>query len=231
MKKSILLIAILFSFCLTAQTSETFPFVKVSGISKIKVIPDYVLIDVKIEENDKNATTAKQKHDVGVNNVLSFLKKSKIDKKNIHTQYLSLNKQWDYNLKEYKYTANQTISIRLDDLTKYEKIIQGLFEAGVNGINGIRFSTSNYEELVNETRVLAVKQAKQKAELYAKELNQTVGKAIIISEFNTQETPIYRNTTENEDIAFVMVKNMPNETIAIGEMVITGTIYITFELK
>ena len=179
--KNVILFAVFFSSIIAfAQDKLEIPTINVFGESTIKAIPDYVVIKVRVEETANTAEEAKKKHDIGVDGVLKLLKKMKLDSKDYSTQFMNLNKVYDYNTKVYNYTANQSINIVLRDLTKYEKLIQGLLENGINRIDGIQFATTEIEKHQTAVRKLAILNAKSKALEYVGELGQTIGKAILI---------------------------------------------------
>ena len=102
MKNVILLAVFLFSTPVFAQDKNELQTINVLGESTIKVIPDYVVIKVRVEETANTVEVAKKKHDIGVDGVLKFLKKMKLDTKDYSTQYINLNKVYDYNTKVYR---------------------------------------------------------------------------------------------------------------------------------
>lgn len=211
-----------------AQNTELNPTINIIGESIVKVNPDYVIVKVRVEENGKTAAEAKRKHDISVDAVMKYLKKIKIDAKDISTQYMHLNKVYDYNTKEYNHTANQSINIVLKDLTKYEKLIQGLLESGINRIDGIQFASTEIEKHQSNARKMAIQNAKKKALEYVGELGQTIGKAVNISEFNISTYPTYNTKMMMSD---AMSSTQEMETIAVGEMVVTAKVNVSFELK
>lgn len=228
MKNLTLIIALMISFSSMAQLNESKPYVSVTGESVVKVMPDYVIVKVRVEANAKSAAEAKKKHDVSVDAVLKFLKKMKLDSKDIATQYLNLNKVYDYNTKEYNYTANQSIHIILRDLRTYEMLLQGLLESGINRIDGIQFASNDIEKHESMARKLAIQNAKQKATAYANELNQSIGKAISISEYQDISNPRFESKMMLHEMA---VSNDGIETLAIGEIAVSAQIKVIFELK
>ncbi|MBE9490613.1 MAG: SIMPL domain-containing protein, partial [Bacteroidetes bacterium] len=115
------------------------------------------------------------------------------------------------------------------DLSNYESLMNGLLESGINRIDGISFSASNKEELKSQARIKAMLNAKKKAEEYAGVLNQTIGKAVSISEFsNTFPSPRYDNSmmkTSSES------SNANQQTISLGEIEIRTVINVRFLLN
>lgn len=202
------------------------PMVEVTGEGIVRVVPDEVTISLRVENTGKDPQALKKENDHIVNGVLSFLKSQKIDEKYVKTEYIRLNKNYDYNTKSYNYAANQSISVKLTDLRKYESVMNGLLESGINRIDGISFSTSQRKALESEARKKAVTHAKMKAEEYAGVLNQGVGKAISIREnINfTPPSPILRSAQAMDS------SGGGEQTMAPGEMEVRVTVYISFEL-
>lgn len=211
------------------ENKQISPSVSVTGEGVVTVAPDQVLINVRVEHEGNSASEVKQKNDKAINEVFSFLKKMKIDEKDVKTEYLNLRKNYDYQTKEYKYVANQSVSILLKDLRKYEALSQGLVNSGVNRIDGVEFKSSKIDQYKSEARVKAVVNAKQKAKEYAEALGQQTGKAIYINEtpVGMPPMPVYRMKAAD----FNESAGGSGQTISVGEMEIKVNVSVVFELK
>ncbi|WP_335966093.1 SIMPL domain-containing protein [Galbibacter sp. PAP.153] len=228
MKKIIILaIAIMGITNLQAQQMAT-PSISVEGEGTIKVVPDQVLIKVRVESEGNSAQKVKTDNDAAIDKVLKYTKSMKIDDKDVKTEYINLNKNYDYQTKEYKYVANQSISILLKDLSKYAEFTQGLLNAGINRIDGVTFKSTKIDELNSQARIAAIKDAKEKANEYAAAIGQSIGKAMNISESGSiaPPQPVYRM-----EMMKASDSGSAENTIAIGEMVVKATINASFELK
>ncbi len=226
MKKLLLLTAILLSVGAMAQEDKMNHGIFVSGEGIVKVVPDQVIIKSQIEHEGVNASTVKKENDQTADAILRYLKGQDIPEKNIQTDYVNLNKRYNYNDKSYTYVARQAITITLEDLDKYEEIISGLLENGLNGINGIQFKSSEVEKHKTEARKRAVLAAKKKAEEFAGPLNQEVGKAITISESSGNNfQPVYRMADMK-----MSEESGSQETLSPGEMEISVTVNVGFQL-
>ncbi|MDC8004608.1 SIMPL domain-containing protein [Aureisphaera galaxeae] len=224
MKHFIAIITLLSTCFMTAQQSQT-PSVDVTGEGIVTVIPDQVTVNIRVENTGNDAKEVKLKNDQTISDVFQFLKKQKIDEKYIKTEYIRLNKTYEYNTKRYNYTANQSISLKIVDLDDYESIMNGLIETGINRIDGIHFSSSKQASLESEARTKAIQNAKQKAEEYTAVLDQKIGKAMQISEFQATHTPgpMFRS-------AMLMENDASGQTMAPGEMEIKVRVNVRFEL-
>lgn len=213
---------------LTAQTNTIEPLVNVVGKGIVKVTPDQVDIKVRVESEGKDAIAVKAENDASINAVIKFLRSQGLEKEDVQTEYINLNKNYDYNSKTYSYKANQSLTVRLKDIKQYEAIISGLLNSGINRIDGVQFKSSQATALQEQARVNAMLDAKKRAETYAHAIGQSVGKAVQISESSTQSPqPKFRSS----NFALEASSDAGGESIAPGELTIIVRISASFELK
>src|SRR5690554_1822930 len=135
---------------MTAQQLTPQPTVDVSGEGIVRVTPDEVTINIRVENTGENTKNLKEQNDATVSQVLKFLKKMNVADKDVRTEYMNLTKNYDYNSKTYSFAANQAISVKLRDVNKYEDIVKGLLDTGINRIDGVEFSSSNKDALESQ---------------------------------------------------------------------------------
>ncbi|MDI9258315.1 SIMPL domain-containing protein [Flavobacterium sedimenticola] len=229
-KKSVIILALLITGISMAQESKPqIPQITVTGEGKVKVTPDQAIVTVGFQNSGKDAKEVKQLNDEVVDKVIKFLKKSGIAASDYKTNNVSLNKSYDYEKKKYTFMANQTISITLKDLSKYDDIMMGLNDAGVNSIQGVEFKSSKMEEFEKEARKKAMLNAKQKATDYVSVLNQKIGKALLISD-NSQvyyPQPMFKGNM----MAMAAEADSSRETLAVGEIEINANVTVSFVLE
>lgn len=231
MNKVILLLTGFISMVGMSQEQTKFtPQISISGEGKILVTPDIAVIQLGVQNNGKDPKEVKQLNDVTIDKVISYIKKFGIPVTDYQTTQLSLYKNYDYEKKKHSYQANQTISVTLKDISKYNAFMMDVMETGINVINGVGFKSSKMEQLESEARKKAILNAKKKAEDYVSVLpGQKVGKAITISD----------NSHINYPQSSYMLKGMmadveatqPRETLAIGEIEIVSNVSVSFVLE
>lgn len=229
MKKALLILSVLFISMSYGQEVKQVPQINVSGEGKVKVIPDQATIAVTVETKGNNAKEVKKQNDEKIDAVLKFIKKMNLAPADYKTQRVSLNPQYDYEKKKHSYNATQTIEILLRDLSKYDELMEGLVDQGINRIDNVTFQSSKLAQYQSEARKLAMKDAKLKAEDYVSVLGQKVGRAMTISD-NSQTyypQPMYAamKTMESSDAS------APRETLAVGEINITANVTVSFILE
>jgi uncharacterized protein YggE len=230
MKKAALILATMFMSMTYAQEIKQVPQISVNGEGKIKVVPDQASIAVTVETKGNNAKDVKKQNDQKIEAVLKFIKKMNLSPADYKTQRVALNPEYDYEKKKHNYNATQTIEILLKDLSKYDELMEGLVNEGINRIDMVTFQSSKLAEYQSEARKLAMKEAKLKAQDYVSVLGQKVGKAMTISD-NSQTyypQPVY---AAMKTMAMSDREDAPRETLAVGEINITANVSVSFILE
>lgn len=230
MKKTILLLALLMGTMMEAQDQKAnqIPQISVTGEGKIKVVPDQGVISLGVENTGKDAAEVKKLNDEIVDKVIKYIKKNNIPASDFQTTNVSLYKNYDYEKKKYNFVANQTITITLKDLKKYNEFMMGISDTGVTTIHGVEFKSSKMADYESDARKSAMLNAKKKAEDYVSVLNQKIGKALLISDNTYIQTPV--PMFKGREMAMAAGDSAPRETLAIGEIEITATVQVSFFL-
>ena len=230
MKTTVLILTTLFAMTMQAQDQKPqVPQISVTGEGKIKVTPDQAIVSVGFQNSGKDAKEVKTLNDDVVDKVIKFLKKLGIPATDYKTNNVSLYKNYDYEKKKYNFQASQSLTITLKDLSKYDEIMIGLNDAGVNSISGVEFKSSKMEDYEKEARKKAMLNAKQKAADYVSVLGQKVGKALLITD-NSQTyypQPMYKGNV----MAMAADGGAQRETLAVGEMEVITNVSVTFALE
>ena len=216
---------VLFSLISTMTIAQNqTPTVEVVGEGIVYATPDMVNISISIEKEGIDLKNLRQKNGEAVAQVLQLLSKE-LPMENFQTSYVSLYKD-DYN-KLNKYRVVQNINIKLEDISKYDNLMNAIFDAGVNRIDGISFGVKNKEKLLQEARVAAIDDARKKALLYAVSLDQNIGKAIKIKEVNSH----FNDIQPVERMSKMSLGSTGNDnTLAIGKIAIEAQVNVAFEL-
>ena len=216
---------VLFSLISTMAIAQNqTPTVEVVGEGIVYVTPDMVNISISIEKEGLDLKNLRQKNGEAVAQVLQLLSKE-LPMENFQTSYVSLYKD-DYN-KLNKYRVVQNINIKLEDISKYDNLMNAIFDAGVNRIDGISFGVKNKEKLLQEARVAAIDDARKKALLYAVSLDQNIGKAIKIREVNSH----FNDIQPVERMSKMSLGSTGSDnTLAVGKIAIEAQVNVAFEL-
>jgi uncharacterized protein len=228
MKKVVLILAVLFMGITYAQEQKQVPMINVSGEGIVKVAPDQVLILISIESKGTRADEVKRDNDKKMDAILKFIKKSNIPKEDFQTQRVALNPTYDYEKKKHNYIATQSLQILLKDISKYDDLMEGLVDEGINKIDNVEFKSSKMKDIQSEARKLAIRDAKAKAEDFVAVLGQKVGKAIFIADNTSIDTPQPRMYAMK---SMAMDESVSKETLAVGEIEIKANVSVSFILE
>jgi len=212
--------------------------ISVSGMGKVSGTPDLATVSVGVMSQGATATEVKNTNNDAVNKVISFIKSQGVADKDIKTQNLNLQPQYDYtnNTKPTinGYTQNQSVVVMVHGVDKdtsvLDKILDGAVNNGANQIDGVSFSVEKPDDLQNQAKKLAIDDAKAKAGELAKEAGLTLGKVVSIQESSGgYPGPIPYALNSAMGIGGGAKSVAPN--VQVGSQDISETMTVTFEVK
>jgi uncharacterized protein YggE len=226
---SVLIALFVLSLVATADDKVPAKLVRVTGVSEVKVVPDRAVLEVGVEKQNASASLAKG---AAARRILTSLRQSGVDEKDIQTTYLSLQPQFDYRkgMKISYFVADQTMSITLRDLRQLDTVLDSLIKVGGNQINSIQYETSDLRKYRDQARDLAVKAAREKAEALAHALGQDIGKAYAIEEV-PESTYGYSSYLSNVELAPAKTRAPSGPSTAIGQKTVSASIVVSFDLN
>lgn len=153
--------------------------ITVSGSGYVYAKPDVAVISVGVVTESKTSTDAMDANNDKMNQVISAVKALGIPERDIQTGTVSLQPKYeevkpDYTYYSYVrnivgYTATNTVTIKVRDMTKVGPAIDAAYRSGSNQINGVSFTMSEdlYNKLYNDALKMAVNVAGDKAKTIA----------------------------------------------------------------
>lgn len=219
----------------TAQDKDR-SLVTVSGQAEIMVVPDEVQFDLVASTLDKELKTALARNDETVKKVLELARTYNVPPELVKTDYIALEERHSDETATRKpsvflgYSVTKNIAIVLRDVTKAERMLAELFTSGVTTIRRVEFRTTQLRRHKDQARAMAIKAAQEKANAFARELGQSIGKAYSITEdapsrfspSNFSSNSIGDSGDSSADSA---------GTLALGQISITARVTVSFELK
>ena len=159
---------------LKAQDNGAFQsFIEVNGYAEKEVAPDIFYLRINIDEQD---TKGKKSLEQQQKSMLNVLKSSGIDTEKQLVR-LSLSSSF-HNRKTNMATASY--QLKLNSADDVSRIWQKLDALGLSDISFVKAEYSLIDELKDEVRQLAVKNARQQAESMAGAIDQSIGKCFYI---------------------------------------------------
>lgn len=218
--------------------------ISVEGVGKAVAVPDIATISFTVQFKESTVAAAQAKATKLTNEVLAYLDDQDIDEKDIKTTSYNVYPQYDYMQTVCipgvpcrggesvlsGYQVQQSVSVKIRDLEEVGTILGGLGEMNVQNINGPNFEIDDLDTVKAEAREEAIKEAKDKAKVLAKELGVTLVRVVGFWEDNggygypVMYESSYAKGGDSMNAA-------PSPEIPVGESEISTRVNITYEIR
>ncbi len=220
--------------------------ITLSGHGEVTAVPDIANIYFTIRKEGKTAKEAEDAVALVEKASLDFLKANNVAEKDIKTSNASFNPKYEYKYDtkimmpctEYScpprpgknvisgYEAYESITVKVRNTDDVGKIMQGLGGLGVSDLSGPNFAIDDEDALQVEARKKAIDNAREKAEMLAKDLGVRLGRIANFSE-NGNYPIMYGKAMMDSAVSSVPA---PAE-IPKGENTISSDVSITYEIR
>ncbi len=178
-----LFFALLFTIVSFSQNGEKNfidqPYIEVTGQIETEIIPNEIYLNIELDENDKKGKISIEQQE---NQMITILKSLNID---LDKKFSILDFNGYYKRKflgDDKVTKKKHYELIVNDGETLGKVYQALDRIDVSNIHITKTSHSDIEKIRRDTKLKALKVAKEKANDYATVINQTIGKALFVQE-------------------------------------------------
>jgi uncharacterized protein YggE len=173
-----------------AQTTSDAVFsattLNLAAQGEVRLAPDMATITLGVQTQAPTAQVAMQQNAAQMTKVIAALRAKGIADKDIQTSTLNLNAQYKYVENEAPqltgYQASNTVTIRVNDVTRVGVALDAVVSAGANQIQGISFGLKNPQAAEDEARRKAVSALKAKADLYSAAVGMGIMRLVNLSE-------------------------------------------------
>lgn len=207
--------------------------ISVTGQGKVSGKPDVAKLTLGVKAEADTVQKARDQAAVSLDGIVKSLKNNGVADKDIQTQQLSIQPQYDYNNGSQKlrgFQVTNILNVTLRDINKTSQVVDDAVRAGGNEttIDGLAFTIDNPEDLKKQAREKAVADAKSKAETLAQVAGVSLGAAMNISE--NSYAPVYYETRSAQGAIAASDSGGPTP-IQPGELDITVEVGITWAIK
>jgi uncharacterized protein len=211
-----------------ARSDEQPRTISVSGSGMVAVTPDMATVRVGVSSRDASPAKALKDNTARVTKLFKTLDTFGLEKRDIQTSSFNVNPVYTRRRPPNTppvieaYDVTNMVTLRLRNLDKLGALLEALVIDGANRLNGLSFGVSKPEEQLDQARKLAIKDAKRKAKLYAKEADVDVGDVLKISE----------NGSGRPRPQMFKASRMSAEAapVAAGEQQISASVSVIFEI-
>jgi uncharacterized protein len=180
--RSIMLAVLLMTALIAHAQNKNFidlPYLETTAQVDTLVTPDRIYFDILISERDTKGKISVEELE---NKMEATLKNIGIDtEKDLVLSDLATNFS-RYFLKSQDIIKAKIYSLLVRDAATAAKVIVSLEEIGVSNVSINRTESSRFDEIALAMKAVAIRKAKQNADIMAKELRQKLGPAIYISD-------------------------------------------------
>lgn len=256
MRKIVALVGIMAIVALFAYTYNTLKATKymyqgpttisVEGVGEEFATPDVATFSFTVEAKEVDAVAAQNKSSETMKAVLDYLKESGVEEKDIKTQYYNLEPQYEYpnvvctqwgcppsgEPKLTGYRVSQNVVVKVRDTNKAGELVAGVGGKGAMNVSGLSFTIDDMEEIKSRAREKAIEDAKEKAEVLAKNLGAHLGEMRGYWENSDGGYPIPYGMGAGMDMAKSESAMMPRPAeLPTGENMVTSRVSLTYEIQ
>ena len=211
---------------------ERVPTISVSGEGFVEAAPDRATISIGVLTQDRDASRAQTANAKTAQDVINAIVSLGVERKCINTS--DYNFRPTYRQEEDRrniidgYSVSNTVYVVLDDLNLVGKVIDKALSNGANNIDSLDFGIKNRKKLQDEALTLAIRDARQRAELVAREL----GKSIVgISDVSVSTGGVGAMRANQKMYAMAESSMDAATPIETGTLTCSASVHITFILS
>ncbi|MFZ3099806.1 MAG: SIMPL domain-containing protein [Minisyncoccales bacterium] len=232
--------------------------ISVSGDGEVYKTPDLAVMSFSVVSEAKTVAEAMEDNTKKMNAITDVMKSMGVTENDLQTTNFSINPRYDYvratapvpadgaeiavdeeyyypsgkrTLSGYDVNQTMTIKVRQENMGKIGQIIQEATASGANQVGSLQFTLDDPDAAQAEARELAIAEAKEKAEILARQLNVKLVR--IISYNDGGYSPVYRLNYDAKEEAYGMggAASVPAPDIQAGESKISMNVNITYEIE
>lgn len=205
------------------------PHVQVFGVAEKELSPDEIRWNLAVRTEGVTAKEVSDKHIEEVSDALKLLYELGQNKDSVTTTNMQLKEHWVYknnNRQKQGYFATTSIRFTSDDFTTYVAYWTRLAALNSVSISGVNFTVSNRSEIEDDVKVLAIVEAKKKAQRFVKPLDAELGPVLQIEELGEGNLFSQRPVR-----AALMESASGHQPVSPGKQVIQAQVKVVFSLK
>ncbi len=178
--RKIFYLTLIFVFMLSADVfaEENLRIISVSGEGIVETSPDRATISVGVVSRDKDASKVQNNSARIATEIINSIAALGVERKNIRTgnyNFRQVFRQNDNGKRIFDgYEVTNTVTIVVDDIKIVGKVIDAALSHGANKVDSLQFGLRDKKNFQLEALQLAVRDARTKAEIVARELGRSI---------------------------------------------------------
>lgn len=201
----------------------------VNAEGKVTGRPDMATVNMGVVTEGQTAAAALAANATRMNALIAALRRTGVAERDIQTSNISVNPQYVYQENQPPrltgYQASNTVTAKVRNLDRVGAAIDAAVNAGGNTVNGVSFSYQDQDGPLDEARADAMREARRRADLYARAAGMQVHRIVSISESAAWTPPIPMPMMARMEAAQASTPVQP------GEIETTVNLGVVFELR
>lgn len=222
----VLVAALMLTTSLYAQQTNVMdqPYIEVSGQAEVEVVPDKIYVQITIDGDSKGQETVLQQEKEMV---------QRFDALGIDVEKkLVVQELFNSALKSNKVTTSKIYRLEVNSATQLAHVFQALQAIGIAQAEIESVDISNKEEVIQQIRAEAARNARKNALVLANALGQELGKALYVQDYST--SPYEYMNMSTRDYAVAEVREVVAEAAPVLEfqkVTLNSSVRVRFLLK
>lgn len=160
--------------------------IAVSGTAQVLVVPDQVELRLGITTRQPDLPRAKSENDERTAAVLNRIKALGLGQRELQTDAIHV--QPEYRTEGGNpavltgYLVQRHLVVTLKEVGRFEALLEAAIQAGANEVLNIQFCSTELRKHRDQARQMAIRAAREKGELFTRELGLRLGAATSITE-------------------------------------------------
>ena len=210
---------------------STYNSVTLSGEGRVSATPDIALVELSILTEGDTSKAAQDENSKKSKSLTDYLKNQGIDEKDIKTTGYNIYPQYYYPSSDRPrisgYQVNQSVQVKIRDLSKVSTIMDGVVQAGVNQVNNLSMNIDDPNALMAQAREKAIADAKEKAQKLKSTLGINLGRIVNFSESNYGSVPPIYYSARAEGIG----AGGGSPSLPVGQNEIVVNVSLTYQIR
>jgi uncharacterized protein len=216
--------------------------ISVSGTSTIYTAPDLAVAHFQVNIHDQNIATAQKEVAEKIAAVTQVFELEGIPKENIQTSNYAINTVYNYDDQEKPltkgelppvkyYEASHTLTVRIEDLTKVEEVLNLAVENGITDINNIEFTLKDFAKAREQAFKQAGQIVQERSQYIAAALGEKLG-VLITANASYYDYPWNYYASANQAVGYNYEMPSSSEgSISAGQVKVTVDMNADYEIK
>jgi uncharacterized protein len=226
------------------DVSPAYNTISISGEGEAFAVPDLATFSFTVSADEKTVAAAQEQVTKKVDAIVAAIKNLGIDEKDIKTTDYSAYPRYSYSQAACTpnycppgkqvlegYTASHNITVKVRDTAKAGDALAVAGDNGATGLSNISFTVDDPDKITQEARALAIKEAREKAELLSDELGVRLVRVVSFSDGTDPGYPIPYGRAEMGMGGDMAVTQAKAPTLPQGENKVRVVVNVVYEIR